>query len=154
MPWLIISILIVGLDQLTKYLIVKNVAYGGMVTVIEGLFYITHSTNTGAAFGMFQNGRVVFIPLTFVFCAAMIFYMFKNNNTVLRISLALILGGAAGNLIDRMFRAEGVVDFVYIPPLSFIFPNFNIADTSIVVGTCLLAYYVIFIYKEKEKVKV
>ena len=154
MPWVIIVLIIVGMDQLTKYLVVKNIAFGSMVTIIDKLFYFTHSTNKGAAFGMFQNGRVVFIPLTILMCAAMIFYMTREKNTVLRIALSLILGGAVGNLIDRMFKPAGVVDFIYIPPVSFIFPNFNIADSSVVVGTCILAYYVIFIYKEKEKIKV
>ncbi len=148
MPWIIIIALAIALDQLSKYYIVKTVEYQSMIPVIDNFFYITYSRNKGAAWGILQNGRFFFLALTLLVSAVMIYIIIKNSNKVLRTSLAMILGGAAGNFIDRA-RAGSVVDFLDFYFGSYNFPTFNVADSFVVVGTIILAYYMLFIYKEK-----
>ncbi len=149
MTWFLMIAFIVLLDQVSKYLIVTHIEEGSMHRIINGLLYISLSRNTGAAWGIFQNGRLFFIPMTILTSAVICYFLVKNRHTFLRLSLSCILGGAIGNLIDRIFRKGEVVDFIYIPPVRVIFPNFNVADTFIFIGTCMLAYYLFFIYQEK-----
>lgn len=148
MIWLIIVVLIVALDQATKYIIEKNIEFGSSIPVIDNFFYISHWRNTGAAWGIFQNGRFFLIPLTIVISAVMAYYLYKTDNNLLKLSISLILGGSIGNLIDRIWRTW-VVDFLEFHFGSYRFPIFNVADTFVVIGTALLAYYLLFIYKEK-----
>jgi signal peptidase II len=77
--------------------------------------------------------------------------MYKYNNKLLRGSLSMVIGGALGNLIDRMFRSGGVVDFLDFQFGSYHFPSFNVADSFIVVGTIIMAYYLLFVHKDKEE---
>jgi len=150
MIWLIIVVLVVALDQATKYLIEKNIEFGSSIPVIDNFFYISHWRNTGAAWGVFQNGRLFLIPLTIVISAVMIYCLLKTDNTMLRLSFSFIIGGAIGNLIDRIWRGW-VVAFFEFHFGTFVFPLFNVGDSFVVIGTALLVYYLLFIYKEKEK---
>lgn len=149
MFWIIIAAFIIAVDQISKYIIVSNIQYGQMSTVIESFFYITYHINKGAAWGILQNGRIIFIVLTPIIAAFLIYYIFKSNNKLLKLSLTLILGGAVGNLIDRIL-AGGATDFLLFYIGSYPFPIFNVADISVVIGTIMLAIYLIFIYKEPE----
>jgi len=151
MVWVIIIILAVVLDQATKMIVVRNLDYGTMIPVIDGFFYFTHTTNKGAAWGLFQNGRIFFLILTAAAAVVITYVLFKNTNKLLRTALALILGGAMGNFIDRLFKGS-VVDFLdFYFGKWYHFPTFNIADSCVVVGTVLLMYFMLFVYKEKEK---
>lgn len=150
MIWVAVIFVIVLLDQLTKYMVVKNIDLGNSITIIEQFFYLAHWRNKGAAWGIMQNGRAIFIPVTIVVSIVLVYIMHKYENKLLRFSLSLILGGAIGNLIDRIFRPDGVVDFLDFHFGSYRFPTFNLADSFVVVGTIILAYYMLFIYKEKE----
>lgn len=152
MIWIVLIVLIVIIDQLTKFIVINNIGFGDSIMVIENFFYLAHWKNTGAAWGIMQNGKYVLIPVTIVLSVIMTYFMFKNNNKILRFSLSLILGGALGNLIDRVFRPDGVIDFLDFYFGSYHFPTFNAADSFVVVGTIILAYYMLFIYKEKEGV--
>ncbi len=150
MIWAIIVILIVALDQATKFIIVKNIDMGEAIEIIRDFFYITYIRNKGAAWSMFQNGRYFFIVLTILASIVIIYLLLKSKNGIFSLSLSFILGGAVGNLIDRI--AEGaVVDFLQFYFWSYMFPVFNVADIFITIGTILLAYYLIFIYKEPTK---
>ncbi|MCX7711068.1 MAG: signal peptidase II [Clostridia bacterium] len=153
MLWGIIVIIAVVLDQVSKYIIDKNVEYQSMIPVIDKFFYITYSRNTGAAWGMFKNGRYYFIALTFVISIALVYMIIKSDNKFLKLSLSMILGGALGNFIDRV-RVGSVTDFLDFWFGSYNFPTFNVADSFVVVGTILLAIYMLFIYKEPEKTSV
>lgn len=146
-----IAIIIAGLiiDQLSKYIIKSNVEYGDIITVINNFFYITHHENRGAAWGIFQNGRYFFIVLTIILVAILGYFLYKTKSKMLKTSLAIIIGGAAGNFVDRV-RTGGVVDFLDFYIGNYHFPTFNAADTFIVVGSIMLAIYMIFIYKEDE----
>jgi signal peptidase II len=154
MIWIIIAILICAVDQYTKYLVINNVIEGTPTTVISGFFYLNHIKNHGAAMGILQDSRLILIPLTIIVSIVIFYYLLKSKSIFLNISLSFILGGAIGNLIDRIFKGS-VTDFLEfkLGPLTFWKYIFNVADTFVVVGTILLAIYLLFIYKEKEKIK-
>lgn len=151
MLWIILIVALIGLDQLTKwYFYTNKLLYDGY-EVIKDFFYLTYLENRGAAFGMLQNFRWVFIGLTIIAVGVMIWYFVKNNNFVIRISLMFLISGAVGNFIDRLFRGF-VVDFLDFFPFGYDFPVFNLADICVNVGVFFLIIYIIFIYKEPEKV--
>lgn len=149
MYWFLIIVLIVALDQVTKFAIESSIEFGGAIPVIDNFFYIAHWKNTGAAWGIFQDGKALLIPLTMIISLVLVYYLYKGENKIMRLSLSFIIGGAAGNLIDRIWRT-GVVDFFEFHFGSYQFPIFNVADTFVVIGTAILAYYMLFIYKEKD----
>ena len=135
---LVVTAVVVALDQLTKALVVANLGLYEQWAPIEALrpyFTFTYVQNTGAAFGLFPNGGVFFI-LVALLVSGMIVYFYRempDGTWVMRVSLGLQLGGALGNLIDRL-RLGFVVDF-----FDFKFwPVFNVADSALVVGAVAL----------------
>jgi len=134
-----------SIDLISKVLIDENLVYGDRIPVIEGFFYLTHVRNTGAAFGLFADGPVVirlsfFISISIV-AIGIIFSFFRKlapGERLPALALGLILGGALGNLIDRIFRQE-VVDFLQFRLWrGYTWPDFNFADSFIVVGVAIL----------------
>lgn len=150
MIWIMIVFIAVVLDRVSKMYIVSHIGFGKSIPVIENFFYLTYWENKGAAWGIFQNGRYVFIVLTIIITIVIAYIIYKSDNILLKTSLAIILGGAFGNLIDRVYKGS-VVDFLQFRFGSYEFPNFNVADSCVCVGTILLAYYMLFIYKEKKE---
>lgn len=139
MTWIII-ISAIAADRVSKVICRQYLRPLGSIPVIKGVFHLTYVENTGAAFGMLQ-GNTWFLILTSVLVSAVVAYLIwkiKPENRYVKISLALILGGALGNLVDRVLLGY-VVDF-----LDFrIWPVFNIADSCVVVGAILLGYFVV-----------
>ncbi|MDO8734510.1 MAG: signal peptidase II [Elusimicrobiota bacterium] len=138
---IIIIVAVFILDQITKYFIVKNFYFGESIVVIENVFHITYITNTGTAFGMLQKYGNILLAFSVVAIILISILVFKQKTRLAAHSLALsfILGGASGNLFDRIFRGE-IIDF-----LDFrIWPIFNVADSSITIGIILLFLYSIF----------
>lgn len=150
MLWIILSVIIVVLDQITKYIVVQKIDIDEMIPVIDKFFYLTLHMNPGAAWGILQNGRLFFLFIVPIISAFIIYYMIKNKNKFLRFTLALVLAGAVGNYIDRILFGE-VRDFLLFYIGSYPFPIFNVADIAVTCGTIALAVYVLFIYKEPEK---
>jgi len=150
MLWLIITVIVVIIDQLTKYIIVKTIPFGESIPVIDRFFYLTLHKNPGAAWGILQNSRVMFLIMIPVISLVIVFFLIRKNNSFLRLSLAIILGGAIGNYIDRIFEGQ-VTDFLQFYIGTYPFPIFNVADIAITCGTFLLAIYILFIYKEPTK---
>jgi signal peptidase II len=144
----------VALDQWTKWLVRVNIEFGGQ-WLPEGLTWlspyarIVYWHNSGAAFGMFQNGNLVFTILAFVVIGAIIYYYpsVDADDWTLKLAMGLQLGGAAGNLIDRLSVGR-VTDFISI----WNFPVFNIADASISVGVVVLLLGV-WLKEREEKLK-
>jgi signal peptidase II len=136
--WLVA--VIVPLDQLTKYWVATHVPYGGAIEVIDGFFRITHARNPGAALGLAQGAPIwLFIALTLV-ALVMIGSFFRkvaDHDRLSATALGLIVSGALGNLIDRVWHRE-VIDFLQFDLKLFIFPDFNVADSAIVIGVALL----------------
>lgn len=152
MIWVILMIILVGLDQWTKWFFFVNQDKFSHFEVIKDFFYLTYVENRGAAFGMMQNFRWGFLIITPVVLVFLIIYFIKNRNTLLRTALAFFIAGAVGNFIDRLFRGF-VVDFLDFYPFGYDFPVFNAADIFVNIGAALLIIYLIFIYKEPEKEK-
>lgn len=147
MIWILISILVIAIDRISKYVVVNNIETGEMIPVADKFFYLTLHKNPGAAWGILQNGRLFFLILIPVIAAVIVYVMIKFKHKLLRFSLALILGGAFGNYIDRLLEGK-VTDFLLFYIGTYEFPIFNAADIAVTCGTILLAVYVIFIYKE------
>ena len=136
---------IVSADQAVKYGIVSFMEMGESIPVLPGIFHITYIENPGAAFGMFANQRMIFIlaALLVIVAVCAAYRRLMEESRTVRWGVALLLGGAVGNLIDRV-RTGRVIDF-----LDFrIWPVFNIADVGICIGVALLIYTMAF---EREK---
>ncbi|AIM17634.1 MULTISPECIES: signal peptidase II [Neobacillus] len=133
------ALFIIILDQITKWLIVKNMYIGESIPVIDDFLYITSHRNRGAAWGILQGQMWFFYVITVIVIIGLIYYLHKaaKGKMLLGISLAFMLGGAIGNFIDRVFRKE-VVDFIHTYIFSYNFPVFNIADSALVIGVGLL----------------
>ena len=139
---IILIIIIIGLDQFTKFIFNNNLALNQPNPVIKGFFYLTLVHNRGAAFGILRNQLSLFI-LTSIFAIILIYLNLNksagNKKLPLNgVSLGLILAGALGNLIDRLFCGY-VIDFLDF----LIWPVFNVADSAITVGAILLGYSII-----------
>ena len=140
--WLLLVPLlgVIALDQATKYVVKSNLdLYEAWPA--EGFFRIAYRTNTGSAFGLFPGQTVTLIFLS-LFAIGFLFYFYRTramSYPLLRLAIGLQLGGAVGNLIDRLFLGA-VVDFIDVGP----WPTFNVADSSIVVGIFLLAVMLAF----------
>lgn len=145
-PWfLLMAALIVLLDRLSKVWVDKHVERGHFLTVIPGVFRISHVFNTGAAFSLFaeslspvlvRNGLIGFSVMAVLVVLGMIWQMGRVFSPT-GVALGLILGGALGNLYDRI-RFSYVVDFLEVRIIHYHWPDFNVADSAIVVGACLL----------------
>lgn len=142
-----VSILIVIADQLTKYLAVEFLMDKRPIVLINNLIELHFVKNYGAAFGIMQNQRWFFIIITLFVLTAIVIFIIKYKyslHLLTRISLGALLGGATGNLIDRI-RLSYVVDFIKVDlGRLYDFPVFNIADIFIVVGTILLVLLIVF----------
>ncbi len=140
------SIIALLIDSLTKIWVVAHMGFADRIQVIEGFFYITHVRNRGAAFGLLSDAPemvriALFIGVTIVAIGLIIsFYRrLAPGDRLASLALGLILGGATGNLIDRIFRDGEVVDFLhFILWGGYVWPDFNFADTWIVTGVALL----------------
>ncbi|MEE1056912.1 MAG: signal peptidase II [Acutalibacteraceae bacterium] len=145
----IAAVLIVVIDQLLKLLVVNTIKTGGSVEILGGLVNFQYVENRGMAFGMLKDCRWVFIIFTVIVVVGVIIYMIKTKpqSKFLLTSLALILGGGVGNLIDRIFLGY-VVDYIQ---LSFFSPVCNFADYCITIGTVLLIIYILFFSPINEK---
>lgn len=139
---LIVGAVLVIIDQIIKYFVSTNLQPVGSVSVIDNLFSLTYVENKGVAFGMFSDMRWVFVALTSVLLAIIIFYMFKKRpkGKFFYVCAALIIGGGIGNLIDRIFYGY-VIDYL---SLSFFPPVCNFADYCITAGTIMLVIYLLF----------
>lgn len=139
MMYYLIALVVIAIDQITKWLIVKNMELGESIPIIDNVLYITSHRNRGAAWGILQNQMWFFYIITVIFVIGVIYYIQKygKQDRFLGLSLALILGGAIGNFIDRVWRKE-VVDFIHTYIFSYNFPVFNIADSALCIGVALI----------------
>lgn len=149
-----IALFLIAVDQLTKWLVVKNMDLGESITIIQDFLYITSHRNRGAAWGILQGQMWFFYIITIIVIVAIMYYLkkAKNEGALFKWALSFMLGGAIGNFIDRVLRQE-VVDFIHTFPFGYNFPIFNIADSSLVIGVGLLIIHM-FLEEKKEKEKV
>ncbi|WP_400163235.1 signal peptidase II [Brevibacillus sp. TJ4] len=137
MLYYLIAVVIVALDQWSKHLVVKNMEIGESIPLIADVFHLTSHRNMGAAFGILQNQRWLFIIITIAVVIGIIYSLARIGKTQPRVSfaLSLVLGGAIGNFIDRLLTGQ-VVDFFDFTLINF--PIFNIADMAITFGVAIM----------------
>ena len=155
----LIAAVVLLLDRLAKWAVASNIPLHDSITIIPGCFRLTHVENTGAAFGLFAESTaqwkvgalVSFSVIALVIVSAL---LWKNSHALstTTIGLSLILGGATGNLWDRMMTGH-VVDFLDFYLGSYHWPAFNVADSAIVIGAILLVSEIVFAKSGSEAVK-
>jgi len=146
----LIAFFVLALDRATKWVIERNIALHGSIQVIPSFFRITHVENRGAAFGLFADSPaqwkiymlVMFSIVALVIVSAL---LWRNSHTMSTtgVGLSLILGGALGNLWDRLLSGK-VVDFLLFYIGQYQWPAFNVADSAIVIGAGLLVFEILF----------
>ncbi len=148
---LIIIVTILALDQLSKYFVQLYLSpVGSSVPVVEGFLQLTNVHNTGAAWGLLDGFRWLFIPMTIIVALVMLYVIFRFRSKLCifsRVTLALLFAGAVGNFLDRLILAY-VRDFIDITPL-FSFPVFNVADSALTVSCAFMIIDALFL-KERS----
>nr|WP_317358202.1 signal peptidase II [uncultured Tyzzerella sp.] len=148
------TIIFIIFDQIIKFICFEKLKPIGSIKIIENFFYLTYVENRGAAFGMLEGARWIFIIIAFVATIFCIYYYNKlPKNKLLklgRLSLIFISAGAIGNMIDRIFRGY-VVDMFHFIFWGKEFAVFNVADILVCLGTFLIAIVIIFTEDKKEK---
>jgi signal peptidase II len=147
----LIALSVVLLDRATKWVVAKDISLHDGVQVIPGFFRITHVENRGAAFGLFADspaqwkiGMLVLFSIVALIVVSTLLWRNSHSLTATGIGLALILGGALGNLWDRLLTGR-VVDFLLFYIGAYQWPAFNVADSAIVVGAGLLVVEILFV---------
>lgn len=144
----LLIIFTVFIDQITKYLIRKNLSPHEVINILPGL-NIVHVSNTGAAFGILRGaGNLFFIGISVIAIAVILYLLIKEKRHLLPYSL--ILGGAIGNLIDRITIGH-VTDFIDLYVGRFHWPAFNVADSSLTVGIIILFIEILRTDKKKSE---
>jgi signal peptidase II len=152
--YLLITAVAVAIDQFTKYWITRTLGTGGEIVVIKGFFSLGYTENPGIAFGMLSSVNVkwalVAVSLTAIFIVVYYLMRAPASGRLLLWALALLAGGIAGNLIDRV-RMGRVIDFLEFYYSDWHFPVFNVADTAISIGACLMAIELLFASPPKNE---
>lgn len=149
----LVAVIIVALDQWTKWLVVNNMELGERIPLLDPTFALLSHRNRGAAWGMLEGQIWLFSIVTVIVIAGILYYFHKEakGKPLFQLSLMIILGGAIGNFIDRLYLGE-VVDFidVLIPIINYDFPIFNIADAALTIGV-VMVMIVLFLEEKSEK---
>lgn len=144
-------VLLIILDQITKILALQNLKGQNPVTLIPDVFQLFYVENRGAAFGILQNRQWIFLIITVIVLAALIWALPKipqeRHFLPLTLCLSFVGAGAVGNMIDRIFRGY-VVDFFYFKLIDF--PVFNVADIYVTTAAIILIVLIVFLYKEED----
>ena len=147
----VVMLVLLGLDQLTKYLAIIKLKNHPAVVLWDGVLELNYLENRGSAFGMLQNQKFFILFIGVVFLAVILFFLFKlpeeKKFCTVHILLSAIVAGGVGNMIDRL-RFDYVVDFISFVLIHF--PIFNVADCYIVVATIVLFLLFLFVFEEKD----
>lgn len=148
---LLLAILLISFDQLTKYYAVLMLKDQPPYSVVDGVFELHYLENNGAAFGILQGQKFFFLFIAAIVLGMIFYVLFKmpyqKKYIKLHMTLVLITSGAIGNLIDRV-RFNYVVDFLYFSLINF--PVFNVADIYVTVAAFFLVILLLFVYKETD----
>ena len=147
----LIAVLVIALDRWSKRTVAAHIAMYAHIQLIPGFFRLTHTENTGAAFSLFadspshwKTGMLIGFSLVAMIVVSVLLWK-QHSLTLSGVALSLILGGAVGNLWDRIARGR-VVDFLLVYVKQYQWPVFNLADSAIVVGACLLVIEILFLH--------
>ncbi|WP_290773120.1 signal peptidase II [Anaerofustis sp.] len=145
MIYVLIVLLSVVLDQISKAVVINNLKPIGSIPLIENVFHFTYCENTGAAFSIFSKNTVMLTVVSFLFIVLVAYFLFKNikrkDRKVFLLGLSFVLGGAIGNFIDRVLHGF-VTDFFDFRLINFAI--FNVADVFITIGGILFCMHIIF----------
>ena len=149
--YILIGAAVLLLDFITKMLVIGNMQLGEKISIIDGVFSLTYIRNKGMAWGLLQNQRWIFIIATVIIVTLMLIYILKNKNAHFtgKLGITLSVAGAFGNLIDRLFYKDGVIDFLCADFIDF--PIFNVADMSVCIGMGILVIYIMFFEQNKKE---
>lgn len=147
MRFIVLVLGIIFMDQLSKYMIETHMELGMSLPLLPDIFHITYILNPGAAFGILENQRWFFILIAVLLLVIVgwLYPKLKAEHRVMRFGVALLVGGAVGNLIDRV-KTGYVVDFFDFR----IWPIFNIADIAIVIGVVFILFVLFFLAEKKD----
>ncbi|GHT49405.1 lipoprotein signal peptidase [Endomicrobiia bacterium] len=150
----LLGVIVIILDQVTKFLISRFVSYGSSIKIVPFLnfFNITSVTNTGMSFGMFKDKNSLFSVVIPLFLLGLSLLVYKNRNKINKIqqyAFCLVIAGGLGNLVDRLSRGA-VVDFLDFGINSLRWPSFNIADSSNCIAMFLIFVDIIFLSKRQK----
>ena len=150
--YFLISALLVGLDQWSKYLTVQKISLGETKEFIPGFLSLTHLRNTGAAWSLLEGKMIFFYVITVIVSVVIIYLLIKNYKKIIwySVGLSFVLAGAIGNFIDRV-RVGYVVDMLQTDFMNF--PIFNVADSTLVVGVICIFIYLILDEKAAKEGK-
>lgn len=146
---LLLSVLVIAVDQILKLLVVEYLKPVGTIPIIDGLLDFRYTENTGAAFSILQNQRWLFVVITLIVSALIVYALFRyqNHEFFSYAASVLIVGGGIGNLIDRVLHGY-VVDYIRV---SFFPAIFNFGDCCVTVGTLFLIIHVLFFAENDDK---
>ena len=154
--YMFITVLVLALDQLSKYWVARVLGEGDDIHLIRGLLKLSYTENPGIAFGMLGSGDLkwALVAVSLVAIMVVIYYLARTpaSNRLLLWSLALLAAGISGNLIDRI-RMGRVIDFIEVYYRDFHWPVFNVADSAITIGAALMAIELFLAPQEKEVVE-
>ncbi|MBV6712728.1 signal peptidase II [Paenibacillus chitinolyticus] len=161
MYYYLLALIVFLIDQGTKWLVVKNIPLHDSIPVIGEFFQLTSHRNRGAAFGILQDQRWFFILATLIIVVGVVLYLNRTRKAgqkLMSLALALLLGGAVGNFLDRLLFGE-VVDFLQLhfqfsffgKAVNYIYPIFNVADSAIVIGVILIFIDSIISWKNEKR---
>lgn len=141
-------------DQATKAMVAGGIVLNGRVNVVGDLVQLWHVRNSGAAFSLFQGGTLLFLVVTVVAIGMIVYFhrTFRGRSPWLQVVLGVILGGTAGNLVDRL-RFGYVTDFLSVGVGDVRWPTFNVADSSVVVGIGLLVIYLFVTDRRRQEIR-
>jgi len=149
--FLIISIISISIDQITKAQVVAHIKGKNPIILIHNVLELLYTENRGAAFGIFQGKQIFFFVISAIVICAIIYMVLcipdSQKYLPLLISMSFIFSGAIGNMIDRIIQGY-VVDFIYFKPINF--PVFNVADIYVTCSTAALIILFLFYYKEED----
>ena len=147
------AVLMLAVDQITKYIVMANMELGQTIDFIDGVLNFTYIHNDGGAWGLFGGYRTLLLVVTGVVMLALLFFLIKNHrkSKLFFWSGCLIISGGIGNMLDRIFHGGNVVDFFDVAFIDF--PVFNVADCAVVIGVVLLILYFIEDTIKDEKAK-
>lgn len=150
------ALALVLIDQWTKWLVVQNMELGERISVADPYLGLLSHRNRGAAWGMLEGQMWIFYIVTTIVIIGILYYFHKHaqHEPLFKLGLMVLLGGAIGNFIDRIFRGE-VVDFVdvLIPIINYEFPIFNVADAALTIGVVIIFIFVVLDERKQKKVK-
>lgn len=149
----LIFTMVIALDQLTKQVITRTMEIGDSNPIINNFLYITYHRNSGAAFGLFQGQMIFFYIVTAIAIISIVIWLRKldmKREKVISVALALILGGALGNFIDRVMY-QAVIDFIHTVWWGNSFPIFNVADIALTSGAVLMVFDIMILERRRSK---